>query len=246
MEEFSKPPFRDFLTSYIPLDVLKITIFQFLLSHEQLSLFFTNKFLHQLIKKNYRGSMRDMILYASYFAASYGHHTLLLWIRDKLQMSLPDWACSNAAHGGFINTLQLTRISSISSSSYSNTNKPSPSLSSTASRSQMELMCAATATGEHLSLLRWAIANKHLTWTTCTSAAAARIGNLEALKIAIDVRDKLPLDKAVCAAAARGGHLHILKWLREEQAMAWDQHACVCAIDGNHTGRFFLLLLSVY
>ncbi len=110
------------------------------------------------------------------------------------------------------------------------------SLSSTA-RNQMELMCAATATGEYLSLLRWAIANKRMKWTSCTSAVAARIGNLAALQIAAASTsgDKLPLDAAMCAAA-QGGHIHILKWLREEHAVPWDQRMFLCAIDGNHTG----------
>ncbi len=42
-----------------------------------------------------------------------------------------------------------------------------------------------------------------------------------------------PLRARVCAAAARGGHLHLLQWLRAHDC-AWDYFTCAWAARGGH------------
>ena len=47
--------------------------------------------------------------------------------------------------------------------------------------------------------------------------------------------DPFPLDESTCAAAARGGHLEVLKWLRsQDDPCPWDEETCYCAALGGH------------
>ncbi|QDZ23487.1 hypothetical protein HOP50_10g60260 [Chloropicon primus] len=41
-------------------------------------------------------------------------------------------------------------------------------------------------------------------------------------------------DDCTCAAAARGGHLHILQWLRSHCGTPWDKWTCSWAAQGGH------------
>ena len=52
-------------------------------------------------------------------------------------------------------------------------------------------------------------------------AAAARVGDLEALK-ALRRAENFPWDEGTCAYAAEGGHLEVLKWARAN-GCPWDE-----------------------
>ena len=57
-------------------------------------------------------------------------------------------------------------------------------------------------------------------------AAAARIGDLEALKALR--AESFPWDALTCSYAARGGHLEVLKWARAN-GCPWDEETCTNA-----------------
>ena len=63
-------------------------------------------------------------------------------------------------------------------------------------------------------------------------AAAARVGDLEALK-ALRCAENFPWDEKTCAYAADGGHLDVLKWAREN-GCSWDEDTCSGAAFGGH------------
>ena len=58
-------------------------------------------------------------------------------------------------------------------------------------------------------------------------AAAARVGDLEALK-ALRRAENFPWDERTCKNAAKGGHLEVLKWAREN-GCPWDEETCTNA-----------------
>ena len=63
-------------------------------------------------------------------------------------------------------------------------------------------------------------------------AAAARIGDLEALK-ALRLAENFQWDGRTCTNAAKGGHFETLKWLRENDC-PWDKWTCASAADHGH------------
>ncbi len=107
-----------------------------------------------------------------------------------------------------------SHIHNTSPSSASLPSFPSSSSPSSSSVTKLELIGEAAASGGHLELLRWALDHHHATWTVAAAAAAARHGHLDILKLAAGNRETF--GAAVYAMAARGGHLHVLKWLHEE------------------------------
>jgi hypothetical protein len=64
-------------------------------------------------------------------------------------------------------------------------------------------------------------------------AAAARIGDLEALKALRSSAENLPWDGRTCAFAAIGGHLELLKWAREN-GCPLHKWTCWHAAKGGH------------
>ena len=46
-------------------------------------------------------------------------------------------------------------------------------------------------------------------------------------------RGRLSRKKYLCEDAARGGHLEVLKWAREN-GCPWDEHTCTYAAEGGH------------
>ena len=62
-------------------------------------------------------------------------------------------------------------------------------------------------------------------------AAAARVGDLEALKAMR--AENFPWGERTCAYAAKGGHLEVLKWARENDC-PWDAKTCAWAARGGH------------
>jgi hypothetical protein len=64
-------------------------------------------------------------------------------------------------------------------------------------------------------------------------AAAARVGDLEALKALRSSAEKFPWDEWTCMQAAAGGHLEVFKWAREN-GCPWDDWTCAgAALNGN-------------
>ena len=87
-------------------------------------------------------------------------------------------------------------------------------------------------------MLRWARENG-APWDedTCASscvlcAAAARVGDLEELK-ALRRAEIFPWNTLTCMRAAKGGHLEILKWARENDC-PWDWRTCAYAAKYGH------------
>jgi len=106
--------------------------------------------------------------------------------------------------------------------------------------------CANAAEGGHLEVLKWARENG-CPWDERTCANAAEGGHLEVLKWArengcpwdegrartrrgrpprgaeVGARERLPVGRGrTCANAAKGGHLEVLKWAREN-GCPWDE-----------------------
>jgi hypothetical protein len=63
-------------------------------------------------------------------------------------------------------------------------------------------------------------------------AAAARVGDLEALK-ALRRADNFPWDERTCSEAAWGGHLVTLKWARANDC-PWNEYTCGYAAEAGH------------
>ncbi|CAM9526596.1 unnamed protein product [Chrysoparadoxa australica] len=68
-----------------------------------------------------------------------------------------------------------------------------------------------------------------------TCAAAAEGGHLEVLKWLREGPDVCPWGAWICKAAAKGGHLDILKWLRQgPDVCPWNEYTCAAAAEGGH------------
>ena len=80
--------------------------------------------------------------------------------------------------------------------------------------------CWKVAQTNKLELLKWAREEKKCEWDDRTIDAAADQGNLEMVKYC--VANECPIDEWACAHAAGGGHLEVLKYLREEAKAPWD------------------------
>ena len=91
--------------------------------------------------------------------------------------------------------------------------------------------CSRVAETNKLELLKWAREEKKCEWSVGPINAAARQGNLEMVKYC--VAKKCPIDGA-CAWAADGGHLEVLKYLREEAKAPWDSSTAARAAEKGH------------
>ena len=66
-------------------------------------------------------------------------------------------------------------------------------------------------------------------------SAAAGGGHLEVLKWLRAQDPPCPWDESTCTAAAAGGHLEVLKFLRsQEPPCPWNMHTCTAAAEGGH------------
>jgi hypothetical protein len=98
--------------------------------------------------------------------------------------------------------------------------------------------CTNAAGGGHLDVLKWAHEDIDCFWSAYALAAAAEGGHLEALKYCVyngcewDEYGDEDLD--CCMLAAQGGHLVVLKWLREEQYYPWDENTSIAVADYGH------------
>jgi hypothetical protein len=92
--------------------------------------------------------------------------------------------------------------------------------------------CWKVAETNKLELLKWAREEKECKWNEGTINRAARQGNLEMVKYC--VANECPIDVEACAYAASGGHLEILKYLREEVKAPWNWGtAAEAALNGH-------------
>ena len=83
-----------------------------------------------------------------------------------------------------------------------------------------------------LELLKWAREEKECEWNSRTINRAAVQGNLEMVKYC--VANECPIDVSACANAALGGHLEVLKYLREEVKVPWDSRTASWAAENGH------------
>jgi hypothetical protein len=92
--------------------------------------------------------------------------------------------------------------------------------------------CWRVAQTNKLELLKWIREEKKCQWNERTINAAAYQGNLEMVKYC--VANKCPLGYGACAYAADGGHLEVLKYLREEAKAPWSSETANWAAENGH------------
>jgi hypothetical protein len=92
--------------------------------------------------------------------------------------------------------------------------------------------CWRVAETNKLELLKWAREEKKCEWDYRTINAAAGQGNLEMVKYC--VANACPINTYACARAADGGHLEVLKYLREEVKAPWDAKTASWAAQRGH------------
>ena len=94
-------------------------------------------------------------------------------------------------------------------------------------RQQLGLACAEAAWGGHADVLQSLLRVPGAQAGRSTAAAAAAGGHLGVLRW---LREQgCPWDEQVVANAAARGHLHVIAWARE-QGCPWDETACVSAV----------------
>jgi len=91
--------------------------------------------------------------------------------------------------------------------------------------------CSEAAETGNLALLRWFREEKMFEWDDMTINAAARYGHLHVVKYCM--KQKCPIDAGACECAAGSGNLDILKYLHENGA-PWDSLTCRFAAKNNH------------
>jgi len=82
-----------------------------------------------------------------------------------------------------------------------------------------KLLCALSAGGGHLAVLRWVRAHEY-PWDEFTCTVAAKNRHLKVLQWAR--AQGCPWDKTTCEAAAALGHLEVLQWARADGCL-WDK-----------------------
>lgn len=86
----------------------------------------------------------------------------------------------------------------------------------------------------HFQLLQW-ICKESSLWKREIPLIAAKYGQIEIFEWAINISTKLKhnLGVAICAAAAEGGQLEMLKYLRAKE-YPWNEYVCVNAARNGH------------
>jgi len=92
--------------------------------------------------------------------------------------------------------------------------------------------CWKVALTNKLELLKWAREEKKCKWNVGTINMAAYQGNQEMVKYC--VANECPIDVYACAEAASGGHLEVLKYLREEGKAPWNSDTATLAARNGH------------
>ena len=84
----------------------------------------------------------------------------------------------------------------------------------------------------YVSTLKCLLRRGRLSDERLLCAAAARVGDLEALK-ALRCAENFPWDERTCAIAAMGAHLEVLKWAHANDC-PWDENTCARAVYRGH------------
>ena len=84
----------------------------------------------------------------------------------------------------------------------------------------------------YVSTLKCLLRRGRLSDERLLCAAAARTGDLEALK-ALRCAENFPWDERTCMYAAMGGHLEVLQLARENDC-PWDEETCAVAAGNGH------------
>lgn len=93
-------------------------------------------------------------------------------------------------------------------------------------------VCSLSAMYGHFHVLKWAKQNG-CEWNSTTLCGAASRGRLDILSWALANGCPSVNDVDVCASAASGSHLRVLKWLREERGFAWDADTLAFAAEAG-------------
>lgn len=168
-----------------------------------------------------------------YMMAQHGHLKVLEWIWKELLETFPSKLPQvlldipyddpevfyHAATGGHVNVLEWRK-------------------SHTLKADATEVWARAAAAG-HLHVLDWLCKNQMggKKYAGSTFVAAARNGKLDTLQwLAVYYATYFHAGGSteVCSAAAAGGHLDCLKWLRLVTHAAWNEDVCVSAVRGGH------------
>ena len=91
--------------------------------------------------------------------------------------------------------------------------------------------CSEAARTGNLALVRWLREVKKFDWNEWTINAAAKNGHLHIVKYCME--QKCPRNELACSSAAKSGHLDILKYLHENGA-PWNSWTCFYARENNH------------
>lgn len=160
--------------------------------------------------------------YLSHDAARYGHLSVLEWGRDEGCCWDPIlWF--KAAEGGNVDCLEF-----LDRNDCPRLLMPLESLDEY--KKLGGVTCLAGA-GGHLSALRW-LREHYFPWSDDLCTTISEGGHLTTLEYAYEAG--APWDeKAVCKAAARNGHCHILQWA-QERGTVFDGDVCEAAARGAH------------
>ena len=91
--------------------------------------------------------------------------------------------------------------------------------------------CSRAAVTGNLALVRWLREVKKFDWNEWTINAAAKNGHLHIVKYCME--QKCPRNELASSSAAKSGHLDILKYLHENGA-PWNSWTCFYARENNH------------
>ena len=94
-----------------------------------------------------------------------------------------------------------------------------------------EQTCIFASLGGQLEVLKYLHHEKGCHWDIWTSVAAAREGHLDVLKYLHE--NHCPWDEWTCARAAEGGHLDVLEYLHEK-GCPWNRRTCELAALRGH------------
>jgi hypothetical protein len=148
-------------------------------------------------------------------AAKHGHLHIIKWASNNKCPSC-NWITDEAAKSGDFETLKW--------------------LHEQGWRWGEDVFTNCVKNGFGIDVLRWLI-EKECRWDDNTYCAAAQKGNLEILNLLYsheEVKEDNYYHKHICDSAAKGGHLHVIKWARE-RGFPWSEktfHKAMMSKDG--------------